>query len=417
MPDVESLMQRIRKAADLRRDIKLLIAGSSTLSFVTGYMQVVQQIYLSILGYDTASIGFLIAVATIMDALRTTVYGALADRYGRKKILSIAYLSNVIYFIIFYYSRDFTWFLAAAMISGGGFTGIGFGGPLEQALIAEKSTNENRTLTFSLQTFSTSALLIVGNFLSGLPEYLQGAYGLDVVGSIRPLFLIGMICCFVGSAIVALIKEEKREKTQSAERRYIPKEIRGIVLKFSIANMIMGFGGGIFLQLLPTWFYLTYNIKLSQIGYIMGISQTVETSAYLISPLIAARTGLVKAYLITRCAGAALMLGLPLMPSATLAALIYSARSAVLHSSIPLKSSYMMALLTPKERAAAAGVINLIGTLPRSGGTSVGGYLMERVSTALPVYVGATMFFIEAFYYYFNFHKIKPPEEKTKDAP
>ncbi len=386
------------------------------LSFVGGYMQIVQQIYLSLLGFSTVSIGLLISVTLVTDALRMVAYGTLADRYGRRNILAVMYLTNIAYFVIYYFSREFTWFLVAAMIAGGGFTGVGFGGPVEQALLAEKSNNQNRTLAFSLQTFSTSALSILGNFLSGMPEYLQVAYRMDVIESIKPLFLLGILFSLGAAATILLITEDKRGKAQvGVKRPYLPKEMRGLVLKFSISSIIMGMGGGIFLQLAPTWFYQTYKIKISEVGYILGASKVIETSAYLFAPVIAVKTGLVKAYLLTRLGGASIMVVLPFMPNALSAAFLFSLRTAVLHSSLPLKSSYMMALLSPEERASAASLVNLFGSMPRSASTTVGGYLMESVSTSLPVHIAATMFFAEAFYYYFTFRNIKPPEEKEKE--
>lgn len=64
----------------------------------------------------------------------------------------------------------------------------------------------------------------------------------------------------------------------------------------------------------------------------------------------------------------------------------------MLHSSLPLKSSYMMTLLSPEERVFAANLINLPGSVPRAAATTIGGYLMENVSTTLPIYAAAIIF-------------------------
>jgi hypothetical protein len=75
----------------------------------------------------------------------------------------------------------------------------------------------------------------------------------------------------------------------------------------------------------------------------------------------------------------------------------------------------MMAQVSPEERASAASLIQIPGIIPRASAIALGGYLMEYVSTALPVYISVAAFSSEAIYYYLTFHKFKPPEERLQD--
>jgi MFS family permease len=400
-----------RKVVGFPKDVKFLISAVSILSLIGGYLQTVQPIYLSFLGFDAASIGLLVSITSVTSTIRMFFYSIVADRYGRRKVLAIMYLIEITFFVIYYFSTDFIWFIIAALFAGSGFRSMGLGGTIHQALITEKSEHDLRNMVFSFQTFIAFICSIIGSTLSGLPEYFQQAYGLDFVGSIKPLFILGIVATCLASLLVLLTTEDLTT-TKLTKKRFIPQKSRGLILKFAITNSIMGIGGGIFFALVSLWFFQAFNVKMSEIGYILAIAKIVEMPSYLIAPSIASKIGLVKAYFATRTSGALIMLAMPLMPNAFLAALLFGARSAILHMSLPLKTSYMMALLSPEERASSASVIQLLSTAPRSAATPLGGYLMENVSVSLPIYIAASAFSIEALYYYFTFRKIKPPEER-----
>ncbi|UCH38172.1 MAG: MFS transporter, partial [Candidatus Bathyarchaeota archaeon] len=393
-------------------DVKFLICAVSILSLVGGYLQTVQPIYLSLLGFDAASIGLLVSVTTLSGPVRMFLYSIIADRYGRRKVLAIMYLIEITFFVIYYFSTNFVWFVIAAIFAGSGFTSMGLGGTIHQALVTDKSDREMRNMVFSFQTFIAFICSIIGSTLSGLPEYIEQTFGFDFITSIKPLFILGIIATCLASLLVLMTTEESTTSNLT-KKQFIPQKSRRLILKFAITNSIMGVGGGIFFSIVSLWFYQAFRVEMSEIGYILAIAKIIELPSYLIAPFIASKIGLVKAYFATRISGAAIMLIMPLMPTAFLAAILFGARSAILHMSLPLKTSYMMALLSPEERASSASIIQLLSTGTRSATPPLGGYLMENVSVSLPVYIAAAAFTTEAVYYYFTFQKIKPPEERS----
>ncbi|UCH37165.1 MAG: MFS transporter [Candidatus Bathyarchaeota archaeon] len=392
----------------------MLVGTVSMLSLAGGYMQVIQLIYLSLLGFDTVSIGLLASLAAIAP-LRMVGYGIIADKYGRTKVLAFIYLTSAVYFTIYYFTTEFTWFVLAALIAGGSMGGVEYGVVIDQALLADKSNKETRTMSFSIRSFFAAIFSIVGNSLSSLPEHLQTAYGMDVISSVKPLFLLGALIC-LGAMLSALSISEDittRKKTV-AKKHLIPQQSRGLILRLSLSSLIMGIGNGVFYRLVSLWFWLSYNVEMSAIGYILAGSKIVEAPTFLLAPFIASKLGLVRSYLIIRLLGMGAFSLMPLMPTAILAAITFAVRSAIMHLALPLKTSYMMAQVTPEERASAASLIQIPGIIPRASAIALGGYLMEYVSTALPVYISVAAFSSEAVYYYFAFRKLKPPEERMQ---
>ena len=169
---------------NLQRDVLVLTASRGVRAFAFSYLNIIFAIYLNQLGYSTMTVGLVISTAFASGAVLTAVWGFLSDRYGRKKILillaALTIVSNTIYVL---FSQLFFIF-SAVMISNVGAGGTGGGGqgggpfnPVEQALLAEKCTAENRNRIFSTNAFAGSIMGSLGALVAGLPQYLQERWG------------------------------------------------------------------------------------------------------------------------------------------------------------------------------------------------------------------------------------------------
>ncbi|HEX2261180.1 MAG TPA: MFS transporter, partial [Candidatus Binatia bacterium] len=208
---------------DLHHDAKLLMISRGIRAFAFSYLGVIFAIYLDRLGYSTVVVGMIFSVAYISSALLTAVWGYLSDRLGRRRILMLlavlTIVSNVIYLL---FSSLFFILLAVvvASVGAGGSGGGGSGGgpfnPVEEALLAEKCSAENRNQVFSINSFVGSMMGSLGALGSGLPQYLQESWGWEEVSSYKPLFaatiLFSIILLFVYSSISEKHEPRKVEK-------------------------------------------------------------------------------------------------------------------------------------------------------------------------------------------------------------
>jgi MFS family permease len=391
-----------------------LIGALSLTSLSSGYLQVVRPIYLSLLGFTPVQIGLLWTVASIAGALRSALYGYLADRLGRKPILVLVYLSTIPFFLIYLLSTDYALFLVASVVAGTG--AVGFGGVVQQALLTEKVGDAGRNVAFSLQFFASSASATVGTLLSGLPDVLQAAYGADLVTAVRALFVLGLAVTLLSTLIVLPVEEARRTRraTGAGARRPGPRRSWRVIGKFSTYYILNGIGVGVIVPLFSLWFYLRFGMDITTVGYIFAFSKGVETFTYLLGPLLAPKLGLVNTIVTTRLRGTLCAALIPFAPTPALAALLYTGRNAIQHISIPLRQSFMMAALPPEERASAAGIIQLASTGSRAIAPTLGGYLMQEISTSLPLFVSAAVFTLGNALYYVFFRAVKPPEERRE---
>ncbi len=132
------------------------MASRGVRAFAFSYLGVIFAIYLDRLGYSTVTIGLVVSTAHASGALFTALWGYLSDRHGRKNILILlAILTIASNFILVYFSHLFFILLAVSVanVGAGGSGGGGSGGgpfvPVEQALLAEKCSPEDRNRIFS----------------------------------------------------------------------------------------------------------------------------------------------------------------------------------------------------------------------------------------------------------------------------
>jgi MFS family permease len=402
---------RLGLRGGMHRDAVRLIGALGVASLSGGFLQVVQPIYLSLLGFTPVQIGLLYTVASIAGALRSALYGYLADRYGRKPILVLVYVALLPFFLIYLFSTDYGLFVTAAILTGTG--AIGYGGVVQQALLTEKVGDTGRNTAFSLQFFAASGSATIGALLSGLPNLLHAAYGVELLLAVRVLYVVGIVFAVCSTVIVLPIEEAPRTPRGDvgAPVRRRPRSWR-VIGEFSVYNLLNGFAAGVIVPLFSLWFYLRFGIDMQTVGYIFAASKATETFAYLLGPLLAPKLGLVKTIVATRLGGAACAALIPFAPTPVLAAGLYTARNAIQHISNPLRQSYMMAAIPPTERASAAGIVQLTSTGSRAVATTLGGYLMQEVSTSLPLFVSAAVFTVGNSLYFAFFRNVKPPEER-----
>ena len=116
---------------DLHRDAVLIMISGGVRAFAFSYLNVVFAIYLDKLGYSTVLIGIVFSIAYITAAILGAVWGFLADRYGRKRILivlaALTIFSNTIY-LFFSHLLFILLVVVVANVGAGGSGGGGQGG-------------------------------------------------------------------------------------------------------------------------------------------------------------------------------------------------------------------------------------------------------------------------------------------------
>jgi sugar phosphate permease len=128
---------------------------------------------------------------------------------------------------------------------------------------------------------------------------------------------------------------------------------------------------------------------------------------------LAARIGLVNTMVFTHLPSNILLILIPLMPNLPLAILVLLLRFSISQMDVPTRQSYVMAVVTPEERAAAAGVTSVARTTGAALAPVLAAPLLAyNVTLGVPFLVAGGLKIVYDLLLYRAFRSIKPPEER-----
>jgi len=89
-------------------------------------------------------------------------------------------------------------------------------------------------------------------------------------------------------------------------------------------------------------------------------------------------------------------------------------RSALSQMDVPTRSSYVMAIVTPAERGAAASVTSVPRSLAATASPALAGYLLGLSSFGWPLVVGGALKIVYDLLLLAMFRRVHPPEERSR---
>ena len=148
-----------------------------------------------------------------------------------------------------------------------------------------------------------------------------------------------------------------------ARRLGLGQRSRGIVARLSALFALDAFGGGFIPQsLMAYWFHLRFGVEPAILGSIFFGANLLAAVSSLSASRFAARFGLVNTMVFTHLPSNVLLILVPLMPNLGLAIAVLLLRFSLSQMDVPTRQSYVMAVVEPGERSAAAGVTGIART-------------------------------------------------------
>src|SRR5207302_8887303 len=128
---------------------------------------------------------------------------------------------------------------------------------------------------------------------------------------------------------------------------------RRIVFTLAALFSLDSFGGGFFVQsLLALWLFDHFGLSLTAAGSLFFWSGVLSALSY----PIAARIGLVNTMVFTHLPSNVCLMLVPFAPTLGVAIALLLIRSTLSQMDVPARTSYVMAVVTPPERPAAASI-------------------------------------------------------------
>ena len=241
---------------------------------------------------------------------------------------------------------------------------------VEQAALSQSIPDVRRTPTFAWYNLVGYVATAVGALAAGVISQALIATGFVAVDAYRWVVigyaLVGVLMALlfrlVGPEVEAPVRPAAADDGV-VRRLGLGARSRGIVTRLSALFALDAFGGGFIPQsLMAYWFHLKFGVEPAVLGAIFFAANLLAAVSSLSASRIAARIGLVNTMVFTHLPSNVLLILVPLMPTLPLAVLVLLLRFSLSQMDVPTRQSYVMAVVEPDERSAAAGVTGIART-------------------------------------------------------
>ena len=393
--------------------IALLYVARGLRGFGDGFAIIILPAYMTALGYDAVAVGIVATASLLGTALLTLVVGLIAPRHDLRPLLMFGAGLMAATGIAFPAVEHVVLIALVAFVGtinpSGGDLGVLV--PLEHAVLAHSTTDARRTEIFARYSLIGALCTAVGSLAASLPDFLVATAGSTRLGAFRLMFYayaaLGILCAALYRRVPHTKGEAKAPQTPLGPSR-------GTVYKLAALFSIDAFAGGFVAQsLLVLWLFERFDLSLSAAGLFFFWSSTLGAFSFPVAAWIAKRIGLVNTMVFTHIPSSIFLILAAFAPNLYLALGLLLLRSALSQMDVPTRTSYVMAVVTPAERPAAASVTAVPRSLASAISPAISGALLMTAFSGLPLVVCGALKIAYDLALLFSFRHIKPPEESS----
>ena len=402
----------------MSRTVSLVLAARGLRALGDGCISLTLPLYLLALGYSPLRVG-LIATATLVgSAVLSLVVGVGAARIGHRRALLGAALLMLATGIAFAGVQAFWPLVVVAFVGtlnpSSGDVSVFL--PLEHAVLSDAVTPERRTHAFARYSLVGAVCGAVGALLAGAPELLSQRLRLPLATALQSTFVLYAVLGLATWGLYRRLPVGATDVTGPAPRSPL-RESRRIVFALAALFSVDAFAGGLIVQsMLGLWFVQRFDLGPTQLGTLFFATGLLAGASLLVAAPLARRFGLVNTMVFTHIPSSVALVAIPFAASASAAVALLLVRSALSQMDVPTRSSYVMAVVTPAERAAAASVTAVPRSLAAAGSPLLTGYLLGLSAFGWPLVVAGVIKIGYDLALLTLFRNLRPPEEAQRSA-
>jgi hypothetical protein len=282
--------------------------------------------------------------------------------------------------------------------------------PLEQTALSGAVADRDRTDLFARYSLVGSLLGAGGALLAIVPDHLAGLPGVDRGAVFQTAFVayaaVGLLAGLIYRQLPADPQVQRAKAT-------VPLGPRAVVFRLAVLFSVDAFTGGLVVQsLLALWLFQAFGLSVGETAKIFFATNLLSAISYLIAAPIAARIGLINTMVFTHLPANVCLMIVPFVDDLGLAIALLLVRSLLSQMNVPTRTSYVMAVVTPAERPAAASVTAVPRSLASALGPTLGGLLLAAGPFAWPLFLGGALKAVYDLTLLLMFRHVKPPEEQ-----
>lgn len=367
-----------------------LLAARALRAFGDGYMAVLLPAYLLSIGLGTLEVGIVSTATMLGSALATLAVGAWGYRFAGGRLLRAAALLMAATGLGFAGLSSFWPLLIVALVGtlnpSSGDVSVFL--PLEHARLAAAAQGHARTALFARYSLLGALCAALGALAAAVPDWLVRHTELARLDALRGMFLVYSA---IGLVVLWLYRElPPRGGANGAESEPVaPAPLgpsRGVVVRLAALFSVDAFAGGLTVNaLMSLWLLERFGLSLTQAGVFFFWTGLLSAASQLAAPVVAQRIGLLNTMVFTHLPANVCLVLAALAPSLPIALALLFVRSALSSMDVPTRTAYVMAVVTPAERSAAASFTAVPRSLAAAISPTLSGALFAAGWISVPL--------------------------------
>lgn len=393
-------------------DARALLAARALRAFGDGFVSLLLPYYLTLLGCSALQIGVLVTATLLGSGALTLGTGFVAHRHPTRRLLLGASLLMVATGLAASLLTDFWPLLLVAAVGtlNPAASDVTLFSPLEQTMLTRAAPDRSRTALFARYSLIGALVAALGAQAAGLPGLLADAGRIPLLTAIQAMFVLYAL---LGAATFVLYFRLSPALEPAQHEQPVPLgRSRRIVYTLAALFSIDSFAGGFAVQsLLALWLYQRFELSVATAGSIFFWTGLLTAFSHLAAARLATRFGLINTMVFTHLPANVFLILVPFMPTLELALVFLFLRSALSSMDVPARTSYVMAVVSPGERAAAASVTAVPRSLASALSPSLAGALLTLSTFGWPLVICGLLKIVYDLTLLKMFSAVKPPEE------
>ncbi|HEY6225391.1 MAG TPA: MFS transporter [Gemmatimonadales bacterium] len=364
-------------------DVRRLFVTRAVRLFAYGALSVILVVYLTTLGLSAAQVGTLLTLTLAGDTAVSLWLTTRADRLGRRRMLIAGAILMAAAGVAFAVTRSFVLLTIAGTIGVISPSGNEVGPflPIEQAALSQVVPASGRTGVFAWYQLAGAFATALGSLCGGVVSHGLQRADVAPLASYRVVVAgyaaLGVVLAGVFGRLSPVV--ELPAATAQGFRAAGLGRSRTIVLQLSGLFGLDAFAGGFVVQgFAAYWFFLRFGVNPAALGAIFFGANVFAGVSALAASRLAARYGLVRTMVFTHLPSNVLLILVPLMPTLPLAVLVLLLRFSISQMDVPTRQAYVMAVVRPDERSAAAGITGVARTTGAALAPVFAGWMLAR---------------------------------------
>lgn len=367
-----------------------LLVARGLRAFGDGYMAVLLPAYLLSVGLGTLEVGIVSTATMLGSALATLAVGAWGYRFAAGRLLRGAALLMAATGIGFAGLSSFWPLLVVALVGtlnpSSGDVSVFL--PLEHARLASAAQGHARTALFARYSLLGALCAALGALAAAVPDWLVRHTGFGRLDALRGMFVI---YAAIGLVVFWLYRNlPTHAGTGSADSLPVaPAPLgpsRRVVMRLAALFSVDAFAGGLTVNaLMSLWLLERFGFSLAQAGVFFFWTGLLGAASQLAAPVVAQRIGLLNTMVFTHLPANICLVLAALAPSLPVALGLLMIRSSLSSMDVPTRTAYVMAVVTPAERSAAASFTAVPRSLAAAISPTISGALFAAGWISLPL--------------------------------